>query len=145
VVVDGFYEWKKKERVRQPFLFRQEDGKPFALAGIWEHATTPDGEVVDCCAIITGQATGVVAPLHDRMPLVVPREAFERWLSKDARTDELLKLIAPVAGEGPRPTPGADASVLVAHPVSTVVNSPANDDPRCIEPAAEEEGSLPLF
>jgi putative SOS response-associated peptidase YedK len=133
IVVDGFYEWKKKERTRQPFLIRREDGKPLALAGIWEHATTADGEVVDCCAIITGPATGAVAPLHDRMPLVVPKESFERWLSQDVRTDELLKLIAP------------GASAFVAQPVSTVVNSPANDDPRCIEPAVEEEGSLRLF
>jgi putative SOS response-associated peptidase YedK len=135
VVVDGYFEWKKLEKARQPFLIRREDRKPLALAGIWEHTVTDDGEVVDCCAIITGGASGVVAPLHDRMPLVVPREGYDRWLSQDARTDELIRLIAP------------DASALVAYPVSTAVNSPANDDARCLEPAADRqpEGSLSLF
>jgi putative SOS response-associated peptidase YedK len=135
VVVDGYFEWKKQEKARQPFLIRREDRKPLALAGIWEHATTSDGEIIDCCAIITGPAAGIVSPIHDRMPLVMPKEAFERWLSHDARTEELLRLIAPDGG-------------LTAYPVSTAVNSPANDDPRCLEAIPEAQanaGTLPLF
>jgi putative SOS response-associated peptidase YedK len=98
----------------------REDRKPFALAGIWER--TPDGE--DTCAVITGQAQGVVAELHDRMPIIVPREAYERWLDPDERKP--LDLLAPNAAE------------LVSHPVSKAVNSPKNDDPRCIEPVEED-------
>jgi putative SOS response-associated peptidase YedK len=122
VVVDGFYEWKKEGNARRPFAVRRADGKPFALAGIWEHSVTSDGKVTDACAIITGAANGVVAPLHDRMPLIVPTKGYARWLSQDARTPELLKLIE------------TDASSLVSYAVNPLVNSAANDDPRCLEP-----------
>lgn len=72
---------------------RRIDGKPFALlAGIWQHTTTSDGEVIDMCATITGEAKGVAVPLHDRMPLIVPRDAYARWLSHDARATELRPL-----------------------------------------------------
>jgi hypothetical protein len=94
----------------------------FALAGIWEHSVTSDGKVSDACAIITGAANGVVAPLHDRMPLIVPTRGYARWLSQDARTPELLKLIE------------TDASSLVSYAVNPLVNSAANDDPRCLAP-----------
>ncbi len=121
VVVDGFFEWQRRgDKSKQPFLVHREDRKPFALAGIWER--TPDGE--DTCAVITGQAQGVVAELHDRMPIIVPREAYERWLDPDERKP--LDLLAPNAAE------------LVSHPVSKAVNSPKNDDPRCIEPVEED-------
>jgi len=86
VFVDGFYEWKPEGKTKQPFRIVRPDGKPFALAGICQHRTTNDGEIVDKCAIITGPANGVVAPNHDREPLIVPREGHGRWLSSDART-----------------------------------------------------------
>jgi putative SOS response-associated peptidase YedK len=122
VVVDGFYEWKQEGKTKQPFRVCRPDSKPFALAGIWQHTTTDDGEIVDACAIITGPANGVVAPLHDRMPLVVPSRAYDRWLSHEARTPELLKLVE------------TDASMMISYPVNPVVNSAQNDDPRCVEP-----------
>jgi putative SOS response-associated peptidase YedK len=127
VVVDGFYEWKKEGKVRQPFMVRRVDGRPFALAGIWEHSATKDGEIIDACAIITGEANGVVAPLHDRMPLIVPIQGYARWLSHDAKTPELLKLIE------------TDASTLVSFPVSRFVNSAANEGPQCVEPAERSQ------
>lgn len=122
--MDGFYEWKHEGKKKQPFRVCRPDGKPFALAGIWEHGATDDGEVIDRCAVLTGPANGVVAPLHDRMPLIVPRESYGRWLSHGARTPELLKLIE------------TDASALRSYPVNPIVNSAKNDDPRCIERAA---------
>jgi putative SOS response-associated peptidase YedK len=122
VIVDGFYEWQRREKVRQPFAIRRADGKPFALAGIWSEATTADGEIIECCAIITGEATGVVTPLHDRMPLIVPQSGYDRWLARDTTATEIMTLLSP------------DSSSLVTFPVSTLVNSPANDDPRCLEP-----------
>jgi putative SOS response-associated peptidase YedK len=122
VVVDGFYEWRAHGKTKQPFRVVRPDGKPFTLAGIWQHTTTDDGEVLDTCANITGPANGIVAPLHDRMPLFVPREAHARWLSHDGRTPELLKLVE------------TDASMLRSYAVNPIVNSAKNDDPRCIEP-----------
>jgi len=127
VVVDGFYEWQHRNARKQPFLVRRADGKAFALAGIWDR----DAEGEPTCAVITGQAQGVVADLHDRMPVVIPPTAYGRWLDPDERKP--IDLLRP------------DASELVSYPVSTLVNSPANDDPRCIEPVSEEAlQQLPL-
>jgi len=120
VVVDGFFEWQRRGKSKQPFLVHRQDGKPFALAGIWER--TADGE--DTCAVITGQAQGVVAELHDRMPIIVPPNAYERWLDPEER--KAIDLLAPSAAE------------LVSHPVSKAVNSPKNDDPRCVEPVPDD-------
>jgi putative SOS response-associated peptidase YedK len=133
VIVDGFYEWQRREKLRQPFAIRRVDGKPFALAGIWSECVTGEGELVDCCAIITGAATGVVAALHDRMPMIVPPDSYERWLAPDARESELVTLMK------------ADASALETYPVGLMVNSPANDDPACIERAEAAATTLPLF
>jgi putative SOS response-associated peptidase YedK len=123
VVVDGFYEWKPTEgkKGKQPFFVRREDDKPFALAGIWSQSHTADGEVLDACGIITGPSQGVVAPLHDRMPLVIPKASLGLWLSTELRSQEALALMD-------RETHG-----LVSHPVGRWVNVAANDDPRCIE------------
>lgn len=123
VVVDGFYEWKPQGRSKQPFRVCRPDGKPFALAGIWQPTTADDGEVMDTCAILTGPANGVVAALHDRMPLIVPAQRYDRWLSHDARTPELVQLVE------------TDASTLRSYPVDPIVNWAQTDDPRCIEPA----------
>jgi putative SOS response-associated peptidase YedK len=128
VIVDGFFEWRRSSGKRkQPHLIRREDGRPFALAGIWDRS----GEGEDTCAIVTATAQGVVADLHDRMPLILPPEVHARWLARDERKP--LDLLVP------------DASALTSHPVSAAVNSPANDDPRLIEPAAPYPENLELF
>jgi putative SOS response-associated peptidase YedK len=134
VIVNGFFEWRRRETVRQPFFVHREDDKPFALAGIWDRSTTADGEAVESCAVITGDAKGAIAELHDRMPLIVPAAGYARWF--DASGPELDDLLVP------------SADGLVTYPVSTLVNSPANDSPRCIEPvpdASEPKGTLSLF
>ncbi len=134
VIVDGFFEWQQRDKAKQPFVVRREDSKPFALAGIWQRSATADGQVIDSCAVITGDAKGPLTELHDRMPLIVPVAGYARWL--DPRGTDLADLLVPTAER------------LVAYPVSTLVNSPANDDPRCIEPIAEGttlKGSLSLF
>jgi putative SOS response-associated peptidase YedK len=89
--------------------------------------------VVDCCAIITGPAAGVVAPLHDRMPLIVPPAAGATWLATDTRTSDLFDLMT------------ADATALETYPVNPLVNSPLNDVPMCIERADAAPATLPLF
>ena len=131
VIVDGFYEWQHLGKTKQPFLVRRSDRKPFALAGIWADAISDVGEVIESCAVITGDAKGVVAELHDRMPIVVPAASYARWLDPNARdVSDLL-------------TSGADA--LLAYPVSTLVNSPDNDDARCVETVDLPLETLPLF
>jgi putative SOS response-associated peptidase YedK len=136
VIVDGFYEWQRHEKVRQPFAIRRTDNKPFALAGIWSEGRLAGGEIVACCAILTGKAAGVMVSLHDRMPLLVASSDFARWLAHDATPAQLVTI------------PAADATAFVTFPVSTAVNSVANEDPRCIEPialSAAAPATLSLF
>jgi hypothetical protein len=66
VIVDGFFEWQKRDETKQPFFVRRDDGRPFALAGIWDCSTTPHGERIDSCAVITGDSKGAMAELHNQ-------------------------------------------------------------------------------
>ncbi len=125
IVVDGFFEWRRQGKTSLPFLLRRPDGKPFALAGIWDRSITADGEVVDSCAVITKPAEGPVAEIHDRMPLILVPEQYEAWL--DRQQHDAARLLAPRSME------------LAAARVGLVVNNPANDDPRCIAPPDEDE------
>jgi len=123
VVVDGFYEWNK---ARMPFHVRREDKKPFAIAGVWERWTSPDGEIVESCAVVTTKAEGKIRELHDRMPLVIAPDDYDNWLG----------------GTIDNVTSPPD---LVIVPVSKHVNNVKNDDPRCIEPITAEDELGPLF
>ncbi len=128
VIVDGFYEWKHTgEKKRQPYLVRRTDRKAFALAGIWDQSITKDGEVLETCAVITGAAKEPVASLHDRMPLIVAPSDLGRWLDVDGDVSTLLN---------------TNGTGLEAYPVSTMVNSPAVDDPRCLEREEPIQASL---
>ena len=127
IPADGFFEWQKVADGKQPWVLRLKSGEPFALAGLWSRwRDRESGDEVDSCTIVTTAANEVVAPLHDRMPVIVPRDAYALWLDpaigERARLDALL---VPYAAEA-----------MTAYPVSRRVNSPANDDPGCIEPAA---------
>ena len=126
VLSDGFYEWQKLERRKQPFYFRMQDGAPFAFAGLWEHWEGADGSVVQSCTLITGEPNELVRPVHDRMPVILPREHYDLWLDPTVqRVDLLQPLLRPY-----------DADQMVAYPVGRFVNNPANDDPDCIRPLA---------
>ncbi len=122
---DGFYEWQKAGTRKQPYFVRMADGKPFALGGLWERWDGPDGPIASC-TILTTDVNALLAPIHDRMPVIVAAADFERWLDPGRQDPADLMPLA-------RPYP---ADAMVAFPVRTLVNSPATDDPRCIEPAA---------
>jgi len=124
VPADGFYEWKKGGDGKQPWFITRRDGKPMALAGLWEHWESPDGSVIESFTLITTAPNELVERLHDRMPAILPEETFDRWLDPDAAPAELQALLS-------TPYP---AELLDAWPVSTAVNSPANDDPGLVEP-----------
>ncbi len=137
VVADGFYEWRRQGKRKQPFYITAADGAPLGFAGLWERWTPPDGpprgtpSAVDSCTIVTTSASDCMRPLHDRMPVILPREAWPAWL--DPGLDDpaaLQELLIRCAGDG-----------LVSHPVDALVNSPANDSPRCIEPLADDDVS----
>ena len=132
IPADGFYEWQGRGKTRQPWLFGLRHGAPMVFAGLWERWTVPEGAAltgslaerqpgdgVETCTILTTEANDTVSPVHGRMPVILPTDAWDAWLAGE----EVLL--------GPYP-----ADRMTAHPVSTHVNRPANDDPRCIEPVS---------
>jgi putative SOS response-associated peptidase YedK len=126
IPASGFYEWKKNPdgKTKTPMYIHPPDGKPVAFAGLWEVWHAPDGSEVRSCAIITGEPNELVAPIHDRMPVILDPDCYKRWLtSGEIESDKLSDCIKPYS-----------ASKLQVHPVSKRVNSPANDVSECIEP-----------
>jgi len=123
IPADGFYEWRRENGAKQPYYFHMREGRPFAFAGLWE-SWNRDGEIRSC-AILTTQANDLVGGIHERMPVILPRDHYDAWLDPEAEGEEVAGLLVPYPGDD-----------LEAYPVSRFVNSPGNDDSRCIEPAA---------
>jgi putative SOS response-associated peptidase YedK len=122
IPADGFYEWMRQGKAKQPFSFRLNDDKPFAFAGLWERWEGPAGAVETCC-ILTTAANELVAPAHDRMPVMFERSYFEQWLDPAGQNAEALAwMLRPYRAEAMR-----------GYPVRPLVNSPKNDDARCLE------------
>jgi putative SOS response-associated peptidase YedK len=125
IPADGFYEWQRTNGAKQPFYIHMEDGRPFAFAGLWESwGRGGEGEIRTCTILTTG-ANAVVGELHERMPVIVAPDAYDVWLDPSSERDELTGLLAPYPEDE-----------MEAYPVSRFVNSPSNNDPRCVEPAA---------
>ena len=123
IPADGFYEWRREGERKRPYFVHAKAGGPLAFAGLWECWTGPDGEELETAAIVTTSANRLLAPIHDRMPVIVPPDAFDLWLDcakVDART--AAAVIAP-AREG----------LLQAYEVSTAVNRTANDDANLLQ------------
>lgn len=124
ILADGFYEWKQGERGKTPMYIRLASGKPFAFAGLWESWNAPDGSNVLSCTIITTQPNELMATIHNRMPVILPKEAYPLWLeSGEANPQQLAGLLLPYTAEE-----------MQAYPVSPLVNSPKNDLPELIRP-----------
>ena len=118
IPADGFYEWRKMGSVRQPYCFEVGDGEVFALAGLWDEWTSPDGEVIESCTILTTEPNSVVADLHDRMPVIVPQEKYDVWLDPDVTDFETIRdILKPY-----------DPEQMHRYPVSTRLNNSKNDD-----------------
>ncbi|MEP7330341.1 MAG: SOS response-associated peptidase [Betaproteobacteria bacterium] len=123
---DGFYEWKlNASGGKQPIHIGMKDGGMFAFAGLAERWLSPEGEVLDTCTIVTTQANALLSPLHDRMPVIVAANDYERWL--DVTTTEVSDLFAPYP-----------ATAMMWYPVSTRVNSVRNDDAALVERIDDE-------
>jgi putative SOS response-associated peptidase YedK len=125
ILADGFYEWQKLPGGKQPFYFRLREGGPFAFAGLWEHWAR-GGRPIESCTLLTTDANDLVRPLHDRMPVILPRERFARWLDPEFKAVPELEALL-------RPYP---AAAMTGYPVATRVNNPRNEGPLCIEPKA---------
>jgi putative SOS response-associated peptidase YedK len=124
VLADGFYEWAPGPGGRkQPHFIRRPDGRPFAMAGLWDRWRRGDEEIVSC-TILTTSPSDIVAPLHDRMPVILPASERDRWLDPAADPGELRAMLRP------------DAGPLEAYPVATLVNRTDNDGPEVRAPMA---------
>jgi len=122
IPADGFYEWAKEGSRKVPYWIHSPDREPMGFAGIWERSHLRVREPVFSMAIITVDANDRIQHLHDRMPAIVPAADRKAWLDTETLIVKALSLLKPYEG------------ALEAYPVSTVVNSPANDEPGCIEP-----------
>jgi putative SOS response-associated peptidase YedK len=133
VPADGFYEWKREGEGKRPYFVRRKGGAPLAFAGLWENWMGPNGEEVETAAIVTTTASRSIAHIHERMPVIVPPEAFDFWL--DPKVDALTAAAA-IA-------PAPDATIE-AYEVSSAVNRTANDTAMLIEPLREPEVEEPI-
>ncbi len=136
VPVSGFYEWQKVEEAGlfgprraagRPYYIRRKDGEPFAFAGLWERWSR-DGETVESFTILTTGPNDLVRPLHDRMPAILRPEDFDLWLDPGVVDAARVTLLL-------RPYEGAD---MEAYAVSTWVNSPDHNDPKCVQPVGAQ-------
>jgi putative SOS response-associated peptidase YedK len=123
VLADGFYEWKREEKTRKPYLIRLKNGEPFAMAGLYNVWRSPEGREVLTNAIITTEADELVRPIHDRMPAILAPDAYGAWL--DPENHDKAALLALL-----KPWPSDE---LERYAVSPTVNSPATNAPENIQ------------
>lgn len=123
VPADGFYEWRREGSARIPYWFHPAGGGVLAMAGIWEHWSRPGQEDRWSFAVLTVDANPDVRAVHDRMPLLLPRAAWDAWLDRSTGPDALGQLVVP-----------SEAGTLASHRVSTRVNSSAEEGADLVEP-----------
>ncbi|HEY3289391.1 MAG TPA: SOS response-associated peptidase [Anaerolineae bacterium] len=125
VLADGFYEWRKEAdgKTKTPMYIRLADGTPFAMAGLWETWTSPEGDKRRTCTIVTTTPNELLAQIHNRMPVILPRPMESGWLDDAVPALALSAMLKPLPAE-----------LMQAFPVSKRVNSPANDDRELIQP-----------
>jgi len=121
VVADGFYEWQKVDGKKQPFYIHLKDDQPFGFAGLWER-WSGKGEEIQSCTIITTEPNELMKPIHNRMPVIVQQEDYDRWLNPAFEDGKALQQVL-------RRYP---TELMAAYPVSTLVNNPRNDVAECI-------------
>ncbi|MEQ1503189.1 MAG: SOS response-associated peptidase [Myxococcota bacterium] len=134
IVADGFYEWQKVGKDKIPHLFQLADGRPFAIAGLWERWINPlDGEEIRTCTLVTDGPNALMAPVHDRMPVILPPEVWDTWL--DPTVDDparLQELLVPYPADGMR-----------ARRVSKTVGSVKNKGPEVQGPYEQDPQDEP--
>jgi putative SOS response-associated peptidase YedK len=125
IVADGFYEWRPASEAgpKQPFHITRSDGAPFAFAGLWSIWHGEDDAKLRSCAILTTAANSAVAPLHDRMPVILAPDAEAAWLDPSTPRAELSEILTPL-----RPAETA------LRPVGLAVNDARYDGPECLAP-----------
>lgn len=132
---DGFYEWQKTGKTKQPYCFEVNDGELFAFAGIWDRWKDPTGQWIKSCSILTTTPNEVTSAVHDRMPVILDRHSYDLWLDPGmtnvAAVSEMLKPYV--------------ARTMRSYPVSARVNHVANDDAECSTPVELVQIQSDLF
>jgi putative SOS response-associated peptidase YedK len=123
VLADGFYEWKREGKTKQPYYIRFKDHRPFAFAGLWERWEKED-LAIESCSLITIGPNAVMEPIHHRMPVILATTQYAEWLDVSLHETERLNTLL-------RPFPPEE---MEAYPVSLMVNNPRNDHPECVMP-----------
>lgn len=123
IPADGFYEWKRISKTKVPYRIVVGDGELFFFAGLWETWNPPEGEPIRSCTIITCAPNELVAPIHDRMPIILPPERRDSWLARESSPDAISLMLAPYS-----------ADRMNAYPVDSRVNSASNNDATLIMP-----------
>lgn len=130
ILADGFYEWQARpgRQRKQPFWITRADGEPFAFAGLWATWHAPDDTTLRTCTIVTTSANDALAPIHDRMPVMLPDAGAETaWLDHDGPTERARELLRPPA-----------SSAVTAREVGYAVSDARHDEPDCLDPPGEE-------
>jgi putative SOS response-associated peptidase YedK len=128
ILADGFFEWSKSSsgKSKTPYFITLKDQSPFAFAGLWDSWNSPEGDSIKTGCILTTSPNDLVKPIHDRMPVILPKNQYQTWLSPDEVKPEMIQpLMIPYP-----------ANEMQAYPVSTFVNSPKNNSPQCIQASA---------
>jgi len=124
IPADGFYEWRAAGVGKQPYVLRPRDGRPLALAGLWEHWQDADGNELESCTILVREANSQVQAVHERMPVIMTPDSFDLWLDIHAQKPQPLETLLAVQ----------QAPELEIHPVGRGVNNPKADSAKLLEP-----------
>ena len=124
IIADGFYEWQGMGIQKKPFYIFMKDEKPFAMAGLYENWTNPEGKAVTSCTIVTTEANEFMKPMHHRMPVIIRPSDYDLWLNPmEIDIPKLQKVLVPF-----------DSETMKAYEVSVLANSVANNSEDCIKP-----------
>jgi len=124
VPADGFYEWLRTGKAKQPYCFEVNDGELFAFAGVWDRWKDPSGQWIKSCSILTAIPNTVTLAVHDRIPVILDRVNYDLWLDPGMKNvDALSEMLKPY-----------DARMMRCYPVSTRLNQAQNDDADCARP-----------
>jgi putative SOS response-associated peptidase YedK len=135
IPADGFYEWKRDGKIKQPFCFEVNDGELFAFAGLWDRWRDPAGNWIKTCSILTTTSNAVTSALHDRMPVILDPDNYDFWLDPGMTDAQVVsELLEP-----------CDARLMQCYPVSTRINHVINDDEECSSSVALAETQDRLF
>lgn len=124
IPTSGFFEWVEEGKTKKPLYVHMKDNSPMVFAGLWESWKSPEKEVVESCTILTTASNSLIAPLHERMPVILHPQEYNHWLDREITDPEKLKSLYQ----------SYPADLMEMWPVSQQVNSPKIDSPELINP-----------